>query len=84
MRYKIEQGNECVIFKQHSRAGFAGGFKIPEEVRNKQEKRKYQKLVQFDSEEDERKDQSNVNKDEILAQLNLGTNETGIGGGKNG
>lgn len=75
-----------LIFKQKSLSGFSGGFKIPEEVRQRNiDKRKYQKPKQKESEDEEaKKDFSTVNRDEILQELNLGSADTGFGGGKGG
>ena len=66
MRRKLQPASIDLHVASHRDWG-----KIPEENRNKLEKRKYQKPHVESEDEDKKKDDSTVNKDEILVQLNL-------------
>ena len=72
------------MFVKKERINFGGGFKIPEEYRQRKEQAK-RKLADASKivEDETAKDMSLVTKDEILTVLNLGNAESGIGG-KNG
>ena len=63
---------------------YSGGFKIPEEYR-KTQKKKLGTHYEVEKEENiEATQQSALTRDEILAHLNLGNSEGGIGVGKHG
>lgn len=67
------------------RSGFSGGFKIPEEQRKAKLGRKIKHQGDNDSEDHEEVSKNDITKDEILAHLNLGSNQVASGGmGKNG
>ena len=72
------------LFIKSNKTGFSGGFKIPEEYKEKRMKnRKRPRSHNSDDEEKKDKDDNKITKDEILAHLNL-TGGDGIGAGKAG
>lgn len=69
------------VFQKKDRTGFGGGFKIPEEYREKKENYKKKKVDKNKDNDDEKeKDMSLITRDEVIAHLNLGNAESGIGG----
>ena len=80
-----KQHFDQLVFSKKERTGFGGGFKIPEEIRQKKQNQRKKQVDTSEVEEKEKeKDQSAVTKDEIFAHLNLGSSESGIGSGKYG
>lgn len=72
------------VFQKKERTGFSGGFKIPEEHRiRKENQRRLLGSTQEVEKDETQKEHSLVTKDEIMAHLNLGSNE-GSTEGKNG
>ena len=70
------------MFVKKDRTGFGGGFKIPDEYRERKQNLKVDNSLL--EEKETAKDHGLVTKEEIFAHLNLGNAETGIGSGKNG
>ena len=72
--------DQTLVIKKN-RTGFSGGFKVPEEYRQKIQSRKKQKRDDsLDDDADSKKDQSLITKDEILAHLNLAGGDTSTSG----
>jgi len=86
VQFQIEEPGSKVIpkFMQKERSGFSGGFKIPEEQRKAKLARKIRHQDGEDSEENEEVNRTDITKDEILAQLNLGSSQATGGMGKHG
>ena len=76
--------NQQTVFVKKPLSGFAAGFKIPEEYRQKKLRRKGEKKEHEADENDQEKDQNQVTREEIFQLLNLGNAEGGIGAGKYG
>ena len=67
-----DDNSEQTLVIKKNRTGFSGGFKVPEEYRQKLQGRKKKKRDDsLDDDADSKKDQSLITKDEILAHLNL-------------
>ena len=60
-------------FTNKDRSGFAGGFKIPIEQRKAKLGRKIQHLERGEDEDAEEGSKNDITKEEIMAQLNLGS-----------
>lgn len=82
----VEDGGEVIIpkFTQKERSGFSGGFKIPEEQRIAKLGRKIRHTVGDAEDEHEEVGRTDITKEEILAQLDLGSAQAAGGMGKHG
>ena len=81
---KPKDFHEQTIFVKKDLSGFGAGFKIPEEYRKRKLKMRADKKKKEEDEADDEGDDNAVTKDEILAHLQLGNAEGGIGAGKYG
>lgn len=73
--YQVQDPSSQVVptFKSKERSGFSGGFKIPLEQRKTKLGRKIQHLERGEDEDAEEGQKNEITKEEIMAQLNLGT-----------
>ena len=66
------------------RSGFGAGFKIPEEYRKRKLQQRAAKKKKGDDEDAGEQDENQVTREDIVALLNLGNADGGIGAGKYG
>ena len=79
-----KDSNEQTIFVKKDRSGFGAGFKIPEEYRKRKLQQRAAKKKKGDDEDAGEQDENQVTREDIVALLNLGNADGGIGAGKYG
>jgi hypothetical protein len=77
-------GQTVPTFTSKERTGFSGGFKIPYEQRKAKLGRKIQHQERGEDEDAEEASKNEITKEEIMAQLNLGSSQAAAGMGKHG